>query len=371
MSHLRHIVAAAAQSIERGTPAVLATVVKVQGSTYRRPGARMLIEPTGRSVGLVSGGCLDTDLTEQARAVLQTRRPKVLSYDSARDADDVWGLDLGCPGRVHVLLEPTDLPGCTRLLELLSDCLTHGRKGMVATVIRSESPDVARIAQRVLLNDSGIVHNELSHPTLSAAILRDVTAALQNSTVSHCLYEYADSAVEVLFETVLPPVSLVLFGGGPDAVPLARFAGELGWDVTVVDHRPAFVTEGNFPGARTLAVPRETLPAGLPLEPESVAVIMTHNFSQDLFFLKALLSSPVRYIGLLGPTSKSTLLLRKLHDEGFQLSEERRARLFTPVGLDIGSETPEEIAIAIVAEIIAVLNRRKGGFLRDRNAPIH
>jgi xanthine dehydrogenase accessory factor len=352
-------------------PAVLATVVKVQGSTYRRPGARMLIEETGETVGLVSGGCLDVDLLTRARAVLHSHQPVIVSYDSTHDDQGIWGLELACPGRLHVLLEPVDSPACRNLLSFVSGCLNRSANGIVATVISSESQGNTHPGERLLINTSGVVDRQINDEILFARIYQDAEIIMRTLQPAHRTYEHADNAVEVFFEVVHPPVSLVIFGAGPDAVPLAHGAAALGWDVSVIDHRPAFATPHRFPYARTIVAEREVMPEEFSLAPDTVAVIMTHNFSQDLFYLKHLLRTSVRYIGLLGPTSKSAPLLQRLCDDGVDLSKQQRERLFTPAGLDIGSETPEEIALAILAEIQAVLHNRAGGFLRARKGPIH
>lgn len=351
---------------------MLATVVKAHGSTYRRPGARMLIRENGETVGLVNGGCLDSNLHEQAMAVLASGKPSLITYDSTSPDDLIWGLGLGCPGMVHVLLEPTSHESCSRMLEFLRRTTQAQRRAVVATTIRSEPPKESLIGSRVLFVDGSTETVGIEENEFLTDLRNDVSRAYETGAFEQKRYDIADSEVEVFIEVVDPPVPLLIFGAGTDAIPLCRFAGELGWDVTVVDHRPAFLDEGRFPSAaRVLFADPDMPPDNLALRSEAVAVIMTHNYERDLLYLKMLLPTNLRYLGLLGPTSKSTSLLEQLREEGFHSSVEQLAKLHTPAGLDIGAETPEEIALSIIAEIQTVLAGRSGGFLRDRNGPIH
>ena len=372
MGELRNINAAIHELKQRNEHAVLATVVKVHGSTYRRPGARMLIRESGETVGLVSGGCLDSDLHEQAMAVLASGKPSLITYDSTSPDDLLWGLGLGCPGKVHVLLEPTSHESCSRMMEFLRRTTQARRRAVVATVIRSEPPKESLIGSRVLFADGSSETLGIEENEFLTDLRNDISRAFETGASEQKRYDIADSAVEVFIEVVDPPLPLLIFGAGTDAIPLCRFAGELGWDVTVIDHRPAFLDAKRFSNARCILLSdQDVMPDELVIHQDAVAVIMTHNFARDLFYLKKLLPSNLRYLGLLGPTSKSTSLLEQLREEGFHSSVEQLAKLHTPAGLDIGAETPEEIALSIIAEIRAVLAGRSGGSLRDRNAPIH
>jgi xanthine/CO dehydrogenase XdhC/CoxF family maturation factor len=185
-------------------------------------------------------------------------------------------------------------------------------------------------------------------------------------------YPHGRGEVRVFFEVVTPPLPIVIFGAGPDAIPLVDAAKLLGWNVTVIDHRPAFATKVNIPGADFVFLSEpERLMDHVKISQRHVAVIMTHNFDKDRKLLKLLLPSHARYVGLLGPKSKLQTLLQNLDEEGFKPSKEQLAKLHAPIGLDIGAETPEEIAFSIISEIKAVLEGRSGGFLKDRLGAIH
>lgn len=352
--------------------ATLATVVKVQGSTYRRPGARMLVSEEGETVGLISGGCLDTDLLERARKVITSNTPITVTFDTTSPDDLVFGLGLGCTGVAHVLLEPIYARWSHKSLDFIAECVRKQESGVLATVFRVEGEAHATLASHLMLSSDGMVEENINNPTLVNAILNDARQALTVEETQTRKYQLTEGNIEALVEFIAPPIPLFIFGAGPDALPLIHIAKQLGWQTTVVDRRPAFADPKRFHDADSvlLAEPEE-LTNRVQLSPRSVAVIMTHNYENDLAILKFLLPSQVRYVGLLGPTKKKDLLLQKLREDGTTPTDEQMARLHNPIGLDIGTESPEEIALAIAAEIQSVLTGRPGGLLRDRPGPIH
>ncbi len=350
----------------------LATIVKVQGSAYRGPGARLLIASDGRTVGSISAGCLESDLCERARKVIASGAPTVVTYDTTALGDNVWGLGLGCGGTIEVLIEPF-IPdaAATPLLAFLGERLARRDAGVVATVFRASGGTTA-IGSRLALTAGGPGFCDIADPRLAEALLGEARAALQEgrSRVKECTA--GEVTAEALIEVVWPPVPLVIFGAGDDAVPLARLANEVGWHVTVVDSRPGFATAERFPWADAVVVARPgALASRVSLDDRTVAVVMTHNFSHDRELLEMLLPSPVCYLGILGARSRTMAMLRALTEKGLAVRDHNLARLYSPVGLDLGAETPEEIALAILAEIKAVSTGRAAGFLRDRKGPIH
>jgi xanthine dehydrogenase accessory factor len=372
MNELHTLLRAYATLKQSGKTGAVATVMKVRGSTYRRPGARMLIDDAGNTIGTVSGGCLEADVVEKARTIVTLGHAQTAVYDLMAEGDDVWGLNQGCNGVVHLLIEPMDAPSASSSLEFLRACVNEKAPGVIATVFRVDGELKVTVGSRVLLQENGVVQETVKNPTLVAALLEDSREALATGRSRVNEYRLTEGVAEAFIEVIHPPVSLVVFGAGSDATPVARFAKELGWDVTVVDHRPALASVERFPTAdRILHVRPEEVHEKLSLDSRSVAVIMTHHFSHDLELLKALLPSPVRYIGLLGPKMRAERLLSQLRNAGYSPTEHQLARLFSPVGLDIGAESPEEIAIAILGEIQAVLRNRSAGFLKHSARPIH
>ncbi len=372
MKELQSIIDACREIARTDTQAALATVVKVTGSAYRRVGARMMITADGQTVGSVSGGCLERDVLDQARRVLQSKQPRVVTYDSMSDADIVWGSGLGCNGIVEVLIEPLSPDGERGHMAFLAECLRHRQVGVLATVFAVEGRTKAKVGNRVILSEQRPAIHDIGDYDLAEAILGDSRAALESGMSKVRTYEAAAGRAEVFIEVIQPPLPLVIFGAGHDAVPLVRLAKELGWHVTLVDHRPEHATRMQFPSADVLIVcrPEEVLER-VEIEGRAVAAIMTHNYLHDLELLRTLLPTPLRYIGILGPKLRTRRLLDDIQESGQTLSEKDIGRLYGPIGLDIGAETPEEIALAVVAEIRAVLTGRLGGVLRDREGSLH
>jgi len=311
---------------------VLATLVTVDGSSYRKPGARMLIAEGGLRIGSISGGCLEEDLIERSGRVSAAGRAELVVYDTTADNDLLWGVGLGCHGVIRVLLEPVSAgPGWAAAV---ADSFRAGRAADLAVVWGGPGP--------------------------KGTFLREGRAATRLA------------ATGVLLETVEPPVPLYIFGAGDGARPLARLARELGWRVSVADPRPALVTEARFPGVAGLVTcPADELVARVQPPPGSLAVIMTHHYVHDRPLLRQLLALPLAYLGMLGARARSERILAELAAEGFAATPEMLARLHSPVGLDLGGEGPDEVALSIMAEMMAVLAGRDGRPLRERTLPIH
>ncbi len=369
MKTLQAIVELAARA-RPGEVLAMATVMKVRGSAYRRPGARMLMDSAGRTAGMISGGCLENDACERARAVLATGRPVLVTYDSTAPEDIIFGLGLGCNGIVQVLIEPLTVGEENGLLAFFAACVARRQTGRIATIFQSEN---VPIGARVLRWPDGRATSTCDDPAISAALIQ---VLVENAARRHAVrvIGYADGRAGVLLETVAPPQPLTIFGAGDDAIPLAQAAKLLGWHVTVMDARPAYATAARFPMADAVLCEKpEALGSHSQavFPPEAMVMIMTHSFTRDLTLLRALLPRDLRYLGILGPKSRTLRLLDALADDGVTFPAKNLARLHGPAGLDIGAETPEEIAVSIIAEMQAVLSQRPGGALRHRNAPIH
>lgn len=384
MHELTAIIKAYRESIVANAQVVLATVVRTRGSVYRRAGARMLVSLDERgectATGAISGGCLERDVCERALRVAATGEPVVITYDNTASEDIVWGLGLGCDGVVEVLLESLNNCGGENLMLFLAACLERRTRGTMATVIRAdvEGTDevAAHIGARSMLGEDGSI---VGHP-ICRALVEDLHAAAQTTTVdtvnsvSHTKsYDTSRGEVEVFIESIEPPIPLVIFGAGADAVPVARLAQEVGLHVSIVDHRPAFATAERFPFADQIIICRpEAVPQEVTLDARTAAVVMTHSYEHDRELMKRLVASPARYIGMLGPKRRAERMLIELQaEESFEFDDNDLPRLHAPVGLDIGAETPEEIAVSIIAEVRACVAKRAGGSLKKRHAPIH
>lgn len=325
----------------RGEPVVLATVVRTEGSTYRRAGARMVLWRDGRTAGAVSGGCLEADIAARVDDLLAHGRPELVTYDTRSDDDIVWGLGLGCNGRVGVLLEPLAGDALAKAHALHAWCRDVAAPVVLASVIAT-ADDGTGSGPRV--GDKWIVTGS------------------DSPDASHTA-----PGVDVVHELVTPPVSLLVCGAGADALPLVRLAASLGWRVTVADHRPAYARADRFPDARVVALEGDaTAIDALDGAGCDAAVVMSHHYERDRAHVRALLAARVLYIGVLGPRRRTEHMVAELGVGGGDA-----ARLYAPVGLDLGAETPEEIALSIVAEVQAVKARRSGAPLRERLGGIH
>jgi xanthine dehydrogenase accessory factor len=344
------------RSLRTGEKAILATVVDVAGSGYRRPGARMLIDRNGFGIGTVSGGCLEADVLERAKKVLQANEPTVITYDTTKDENSVFGLGMGCRGIVRILLETIEKE--SEFFGFLSDCLDQRTEGRIATLISPKATEL-KVGWRLFENEfKDLPNNSPLIELFETKNLPENLPAIANSTVG-----------EVFVETIKPTLELKLFGAGYDALPLVRFAKELGWRVSVVDHRPAYASAERLPEADEIITANvRDLNETFFRDANSVAVIMTHNYDRDREILPRLLESECLYIGALGPKKRTDKILA---ESGRSFSLEQLKRLHAPVGLDIGADTPEAIALSIVAEIQAILKNRQGGFLRERKGSIY
>jgi len=329
-------------------PLVLATVIATQGSTYRKPGARMLFGRDGSSAGLLSGGCLESDLHQQALQAIEQRRARTVDYDARTTDDAVWGLGLGCEGAMRILLQPTFAATLYDPLPRLLDNAKPQERLSFATIVSSK--DSGWPAGRCWFaadgSDSPVARELAGYCAATPKHLHTIVR-LQ-----------AGSEIEAFITELAPAVRVLLLGGGPDALAVVNQAALLGWCVTVVDHRPTFADAARLSGAERVinAHPHE-LDAHFKFNQFDAAIVMSHHLPTDLAYLRLLAQSSLGYVGLLGPAARRERLRAELGTDAAALGN----RLFGPVGLDIGAATPESIALAIIAEIHAHLRRRSGG----------
>ncbi|MEH2448051.1 MAG: XdhC family protein [Nostoc sp.] len=372
MNELQAILEGFESSQKNGEITFLATVVKTQGSTYRQPGAKMLMTNAGRMIGTISAGCLENDVFEHTQQRMLDGKPIVVTYDNTASEDILWGFGLGCNGMVQVLIERLETESTLNAIAFTQECFHKKHLGIIATIFAFEGGVDVKLGSCLLLYPNGKILTDIKDPHLIQSLSADTQAAFANQKSSVNNYQLPLGSVEVFIEVIHPPTSLVIFGAGYDAVPVAQFAQALGWQVTVVDCRANEATRSRFPMACDVILSRrEILKRQVFIDAYTVAVVMTHNYLDDLEILKMLLPSPARYIGVLGPKARTERLIEDLRLQGIVYTTEQLKRLHGPIGIDIGADTPEGIAIAIIAEIQAVLTNRSGNFLRNRNQPIH
>ncbi|HZJ46010.1 MAG TPA: XdhC family protein [Pyrinomonadaceae bacterium] len=345
----------------------LATVVGVQGSAYRRPGARMLIAQDGETTGVLSGGCLEQDVSKRALEVIKLGETRLITYDTSSDQDIVWGLGIGCRGVIQILIEPLS-ENDDELIQFFERCTIREGCGVLATVISSEGKSDIAVGARAFCSP---VDHSVSG-VLNPDLFLDISNVALSSKSINRRYLIDRAAVEIFINAIEPVVPLVVFGAGDDVLPVLEFAGGLGWKTTVVDTRARTVSLDRFAAAdEVLLVRPEEASSEIQITDRTVVVVMTHNYLHDLELLAWLLHTPARYLGCLGPRARAERLVSELAGGDVELAATYFSRLHAPAGLDIGAENAREIALSIISEIRAVLVDRDGGSLRNRLGPIH
>ncbi len=352
-----------------GCKAALATVVHVEGSSYRMPGARMLVEDNGKMTGAISGGCLEGDALRKALQAINQHSNKLVTYNTLDEDDVAFGVQLGCNGIVHILFEPID-PGQPNNPIALLEKFSGDRKNAILVTLYSLMNVTGPQPGTCFFLNEDFSESQLADSSFAATIRKDATEALGNGL--SMLRDYPGHELAGFYELLQPPVSLVIVGAGNDALPLADMAKFLGWSITIIDGRVTHANPLRFSKADTIIVgkPAEIF-TQVVLDERTVFVLMTHNFNYDLAMMKLLLATKTKYIGTLGPKTRLERLLTELQEQGIIPADETNEIIYGPTGLDIGAETPEEIALSILAEIKAVLAGHPGTFLRMRSAAIH
>lgn len=373
MKEIRDIVKAFDAATKAGKRTALATVVHVEGSSYRRPGARMLVTEDGQLTGAISGGCLEGDALRKALLVMERGENRLVTYDTTDDDDINFGVQLGCNGIVHILFEPIDAAAPFHPVLLLQEVVKQVRPAVLVTLFSLSNPTCTQPGTVLFYTNEAQAFQPGIDQSFLQSLFTEAAQALAQQTSAIKAYATESQPVQGFIEYVKPVPSLVIAGAGNDAQPLVDMAAILGWNITVVDGRATHATQKRFPVADKVVVAKsDAVLSHIQLHAQTVFVLMTHNYNYDLALLRQLLQqTKVPYIGSLGPKKKLERMLSDLEQSGLQIGHEVLKKLFGPVGLDIGAETAEEIALSILAEIKMVLEDCNGRSLRDKKEPIH
>ena len=352
----RQVFAQLAAWQQSGTRAALATVVRVQGSAYRHEGAKLVVAADASSVGNVSGGCLEADVREVALRVATTGVAELRTYCGGAEEISAWDLGVGCDGVVEILIEPVS---SARIFERRA---IDDESGYVAVTRLRDSRECGE-APRIVISDAG------AFGSLGNATLDDYARAQ-----AVAWREAAESRIEMVgderlsLDVLVPPPRLVVVSAGDDARMVAKLAADTGFRVVVVDRRPGLLSRERFPAAvMLLDCDAARLNERLVLDADAFCVLMTHDFADDTAYLAALLRTPARYLGMLGPRQRTERILARLRADG-PIDE---SRIYAPVGLDIGTDGAEQVALSVLAELLAVKSARHPMSLRERRSPIH
>lgn len=360
MKEIKDIIKAYRQAVAEKRKTALATVVKVDGSSYRRAGARILLTDQGMLTGAISGGCLEGDALRKALTVIHAGENRLVTYDTADEDDAKFGVQLRCNGIFYILFEPIDSSSADNPISILEWISKFRENAAIAVLF---SLDNRKQVGTYLALKSWIAYN-LASDNVPMALRKDLGMVLneKRSAVKDYYLENGEK-VSAFLEFLPPPISIIIVGGGNDAQPLSRVASLIGWHIVIVDDRPTHATPQRFPEAdQVLVANPEKVLLQLAIDKWTAFVLMMHNYNYELALLGQLLSTDAGYIGTLGPRSKLIRMLEEIPANEQTGSD----RIYGPVGLDIGAETAEEIAISVIAEIKAVFSDRSAGKLREK-----
>jgi xanthine dehydrogenase accessory factor len=366
---INEIITTYKQAQQKGIKTALATVVYVEGSSYRRPGARMLVEEDGRMTGAISGGCLEGDALRKALLAIHQKQNKLVTYNTLDEDDVEFGVQLGCNGIVHILFEPIDPQDENNPIALLERSQLFRRETVLVTLFSLHNFHGHQPGTCFFL-DAESSYSKIDEAGLKTIVQQDASSVLQSG--SSFIKEYDQFELTAFVELLQPPVSLIIIGAGNDAFPLIEMTRVLDWQITVADGRPTHASAQRFPNVHQLITGKPAdIIKQLVIDKWTVFLLMTHNYKYDLAMMKELLQINCSYIGTLGPKKRLERMFEEIKEEGITITDEQKQMIYGPIGLDIGAEAAEEIALSVLAEIKAVFADRYGGFLRNRSVSIH
>jgi xanthine/CO dehydrogenase XdhC/CoxF family maturation factor len=372
MKEIQNIITAYQKAIDAGRQTALATVVHLEGSSYRRPGARMLVTDEGQLTGAISGGCLEGDALQKAQLVLAQQKSRIVTYDTTDESDDTLGVGLGCNGVIRILIEPLVPENPMNQVEFLKKVVGQRQKAVLVTLFSLENQKGHQPGTCLLLDQAGNFHGSFEDETLENQLKEDAVVAMETQKTSFKKYISEKYSLTAFFEFIQPAVSLVVIGAGNDVIPLVEMANVIGWETRVIDGRSSYARPERFQTACQVIVSKpEHVLEQLTIDEETVFTLMTHNYNYDLAMLKALVTKKIKYIGMLGPRKKLDRMIDEMKNEGIKLTEEQMSIIYGPAGLDMDAESAEEIALSILAEIKAVLAQKEGKSLRTKQGVIH
>jgi xanthine dehydrogenase accessory factor len=372
MSELLQVASALTRAAGEGQVSVLATVVRTEGSTYRRIGARLVVMPDGSHVGAVSAGCMEADIVVRGAGIRSSGTAELMTYDTRSPEDMIWGSGSGCGGVTELLMEPLEPEMALAKAERFRMVAESRRRVVLATVIRVTGLPLGAGDQAVLPHLTARLEGFDDAPgPLRRIVQATACHQLRAGSSTAVPHVWGEHALDIAYEVCSPRIRVCVCGAGPDAAPLVAMVRWMGWQVSLIDHRPAVLSPERWPEVDCTLVrsTEEMITAVRSIECDA-AVIMNHHYERDLRFLGAWLASDVPFIGILGPRRRTAQMLDTLAGSEVPLNRVEH-RIHAPVGLDLGGETVEEIALSIIAEIKASAAGRVGGPLGDRHGPIH
>ncbi|MDO6435891.1 XdhC family protein [Cyclobacterium sp. 1_MG-2023] len=373
MKEIKEILKAYDLAVQHNEKTALATVVKVEGSSYRQPGARMLITENGALTGAISGGCLEGDALKKAQMVIFKQQSMLVTYDTTDDDDAKFGVGLGCNGIIHILIEPIVESRKNNPIQLLKVCTTNRSPKVLVTLFDLKNKRANQPGTLLLFQEKESIYNQTFNQVkteVQTSILEACSTVFTNNKT--LIQSIEQTNFTAFVENMQPSIRLNIIGAGNDVLPLVKLAKAMGWDIVIADGRSNLATSTRFSEAiEVLTGKADEVVGRLKVDRKTAVVLMSHNFNYDLGILKGLYPYKCPYIGVLGPKKKLLKLMDQLANQDIALQEKEENLIFGPMGLDIGAESPEEIALSILSEVKAVMAGNVGGHLRSKNGPIH
>lgn len=372
MKEIRDIVRSYHELKKQGKRCALATIVHLEGSSYRRPGARMLISEDGSLTGAISGGCLEGDAMRKALLVINEQVPTLVTYDTMDDDDAIIGVGLGCNGIIKILIEPIDDNSENNPIHILQSISQSTSNTLIATYFSLKLKKQPQSGTKFMVNEQEKQGSDIENIIQNELIKAEIDTVFKQGKSSWLELLQKGEELTIFLELIPPTISLVVIGAGNDVMPLLEMADILGWDTTVIDGRSNYAKQERF--AKTceviVAKPEEILQQ-VQITPFTFFALMTHNYNYDKAILHLLSKNNANYIAMLGPKSKLNRMITEYIDENRPLTANQIDNIYSPAGLDIGAETSEEIALSIVAEIKAFVSHKNGAHLKSKKSGIH
>ena len=332
----------------------------------------MLVTEDGEVTGAISGGCLEGDALRKSLLAIAQQEARLVTYDTSNEEDMSIGVQLGCAGIIQVLFEPIDPQKPANPIELRRQAVSERRNGVMITLFDLSDKRGRQYGTCLFMTDSIAITGEIPDAILNNALVKDAADALADQRSYFWHYSWSGGSVNAFVEFLAPPVSLLIAGAGNDAIPVMNMATLLGWDVRIVDGRHTHASAERFTAACQIVVahPERALD-GMSMDSRTAVLLMTHNYNYDLALLRTLLPEEIPYIGALGPRKKLDRMIADLRASGMMVTDQMLKKVHGPAGLETGAETPEEIALSMLADICATLNGAPGGFLHLKDQVIH
>lgn len=343
----------------------IAQVVRVEESSYRREGARMIVFESGTFEGGISGGCLEGDALQRSQIAILKQEPSIVTYDTSKEKE--IGVGLGCNGIIDVLISP--ISEDSAMIDMLQKCVADRAEHIIATITDMQGDlDPIALGQSFYYDADSASLTDCPDAGLRTFIMNKISAVHDNKKSKTYRYESADTEASVFIELIPPQFHLAIYGDNYDVYPMLEMAKVMDWDVSLVGNIQKLRKEKLQSVDNLFPKDMEDRPI---IDDRTAIILMAHDYKTDYANLEQLIKSAAPYIASLGPRKRFDKMMAEFKANGIDFSEEELNRIYAPCGLEIGANTPEEITTSIFGEILSVFSGKTGGMLRHKIGPIH